>query len=104
MNQCIDKQGVVVPDDYLVKIANEWMRSVKMTGSAILAVSRKALFIIGKDNDPYKWVCFWDPTTHSVLGGTGVVRFYDWGSIPKRLRTSIRQTFKLWKMQMQFDD
>jgi hypothetical protein len=104
MSQSIVKEGSVVPDDYLVKIASSWMRSSKMTGSAMLAVSKKALFIIGKDGDPYKWVCFWDPTTHSVLGGTGVVRFYDWEAMPSRLRKSVRQTFKQWRTQTQLDD
>lgn len=104
MSTIIEKEGASVPDDYLIKIVNDWMKSVKMRGSAMLAISRKAVFVIGDSSDPYKWVCFWDPTTRCVLGGTGVVRFYDWDSIPRRLKSSIKETFKLWKMQMQFDD
>lgn len=73
------------------------MTAAKMAGEAIVVVSKRALFIIGKDTDPHKWVLFWDPTTKSVKGGTGVVRFYDWEAIPTKLKISVNEAFAKWK-------
>jgi len=95
-----DKQ----PEGDFVDAAKKWMRSVKMTGEVILAVSKRTLFIIGKEDDPYPWVCFWDPSTNSIKGGMGIVRFYDWDVLPKRLKNGVKETFSVWKAQGQFHD
>ena len=100
----IEVAGGSPPNIDLLASTKKWMQSVRMTGEVILAVSKTTLFVIGKDSDPYKWICFWNPTTHSINGGTGIVRFYDWDAIPSRMREGIRETFSLWKAQRQFND
>lgn len=100
----LEVAGGKQPESDIVDTARKWMRSAKMTGEVILAVSKRTLFIIGKEDDPYNWVCFWDPSTNSRKGGTGIVRFYDWEVLPTRLKNSIKETFAVWKAQGQFHD
>jgi len=92
-----DTAEEVIPEESLLVTVKRWMTAAKMAGEAIVVVSKRSLFIVGKDADPYKWVLFWDPTTKSVKGGTGVVRFYDWESIPTKLKISVNEAFAKWK-------
>lgn len=99
--------GEKYPHVTLVAEIEHWIRMEKLTVKLALSMSKRAVFIIFEEPSKYPWVFFWDPSTHDVCSvnrGTGIVRFYDWDSIPHKQRVKVKKMFELWKVKSSLND